>query len=105
MPLASKPWQHTTRIIGRADAHERIAALKGRTGKESLVFGSRTLWADLLAHGLVDQLHLMVRPVVVGGGTPLFKGQLSGSLCLLETRTWDSSDNVLLRYDVRDNSA
>ena len=37
------PWHNTT-IIGRADAHERIAELKGQTGKDILVFGSRTLW-------------------------------------------------------------
>jgi hypothetical protein len=37
------PW-HSTTIIGRADAHERIAELKGQTGKDILVFGSRTLW-------------------------------------------------------------
>jgi dihydrofolate reductase len=37
------PW-HNTSIIGRADAHGRIAELKGQTGKDILVFGSRTLW-------------------------------------------------------------
>ncbi len=43
------PWQNTTRIISRADANTQIAELKGQSGKDILVFGSRTLWNDLLA--------------------------------------------------------
>src|SRR5215213_8680361 len=94
------PW-HNTRIISRADAHEQIAELKRQTGKDILVFGSHTLWNDLLAHDLVDELHLMLGPVVLGAGTPLFDGQPGVSLRLIETRTWDGSGNVLVRYEVR----
>jgi dihydrofolate reductase len=100
----TEPWQNTTRIISRADSHEQIAELKGRSGKDILVFGSRTLWKDLLAHGLVDELHLMVGSVIVGAGTPLFDGQSVVSLRLIETRTWHGSNNVLLRYEVRRKS-
>ncbi len=98
------PWQKTTRIISRADAHEQIAKLKRQTGKDILVFGSRTLWNDLLAHSLVDELHLMVGSVIVGAGTPVLDGQPAVSLRLIETRTWDGSNNVLVRYEVRHKS-
>jgi dihydrofolate reductase len=93
------PW-HNTRIIGRADAHERIAELKRQLGKDILVFGSRTLWKDLLANDLVDELHLMISPVVLGAGTPVFDEQPAVTLRLIDTRTWDGSGNVLLRYEV-----
>jgi dihydrofolate reductase len=93
------PW-HNTRIIGRAEAHEQIAELKRQPAKDILVFGSRTLWRDLLAHDLVDELHLMIGPVVVGAGTPVFDGQPKASLRLIETRKWDGSGNVLVRYEV-----
>jgi dihydrofolate reductase len=93
------PW-HNTSIIGRADAHQRIAELKGQSGKDILVFGSRTLWKDLLAKDLVDELHLMIGPVVIGAGTPLFDEQPAVTLRLIDTRTWDDSGNVLLRYEV-----
>jgi dihydrofolate reductase len=89
-------WRDTTRIVRRADAHAAVAELAG----ETLVFGSRTLWADLLAAGLVDQLHLMVAPVVLGGGVPAFDGPLPGSLRLLGTRRFEGSGNVLLTYAV-----
>ena len=94
------PW-HNTRIIRRADAHEQIAELKGQPGKDILVFGSYTLWNDLLDHDLVDELHLMIGPVVLGAGTPIFDGQPAVSLRLIDTRTWGGSGNVPVRYEVR----
>ncbi len=99
-PEETKPWQNSTRIIKHPGAHEQIASLKNQTGKDILIFGSRTLWNDLLSHGLVDELHLMISPVALGAGTPIFEGTPSVSLRLIDAQTWKGSGIVLTRYEV-----
>jgi dihydrofolate reductase len=94
------PWHNTTRIIARADAPQQVAELRNGPGRDILVFGSHTLWNDLLARGLVDELHLMIGAGVLGGGTPAFESRPPVSLRLIGTRTWDGSSLVLVRYAV-----
>lgn len=74
--------------------------IKRRPGRDLLTFGSRTLWNDLLAAGLVDELHLMVGAGAVGGGIPAFD-RATPRLRLLETHRRDGSENLVLRYQVR----
>jgi dihydrofolate reductase len=97
-PDDTDPWRDTTRIIRRPEAHERIAELKRGSGRDILIFGSRTLWNELLDAGLVDELHLIVGSVVVGGGTPTFGTDSAPRLRLLGSQSWVDSDNVLVRY-------
>jgi len=92
------------RIIRRADAYQQIAELKRQTGKDILMTGSRTLWNDLLAHDLIDEIHLLVGNLILGEGVSVFTGKSSASLRLLDIRRWEDSDNVLLRYEVRHKS-
>jgi len=93
-------WQDIS-TIRRAEAHQKIAELKAQPGKAILMTGSRTLWNHLLAHDLIDEIHLMVGNVILGAGVPAFEGKPYGSLRLIDVRTWEDSDNVLLRYEVR----
>jgi dihydrofolate reductase len=92
------------RIIKRADAYRQVAELKRQTGKDILITGSRTLWNDLLAHDLVDEIHLLIGNLILGAGIRAFQGKTNASLRLIETRRWEKSDNVLLRYEVHHKS-
>jgi dihydrofolate reductase len=99
-PDEANPWRATTRTLRGPEAHAQIAELKRRSGRDILVFGSRSLWNDLLAAGLVDELHFMVGAVVLGDGTPAFGPKVAPRLRLLDSRTSAGSSNVLIRYAV-----
>jgi dihydrofolate reductase len=88
------------RIIRRKDAYRQIAELKSQVGKDILITGSKTLWNDLLMQGLVDEIHLMIGNLVLGEGIPVFSHKPNVSLQLIGVRTWEDSDNILVRYQV-----
>src|SRR4051812_38864223 len=64
-------WNNTTLVPGD-NAVAEIAALRGREGGDLLVWGSPTLVHTMLAEGLVDELILMIEPIVLGGGKRIF---------------------------------
>jgi dihydrofolate reductase len=91
------PWRGTTTIVRRHEAHARVAALQEQPGRDILMFGSRTLWNDLIKTGMVDELHLIVGAGVIGNGTPAFDA-VPLSCRLLGTRTWQDGNNLVLVY-------
>ncbi|MFE6085218.1 dihydrofolate reductase family protein [Streptomyces virginiae] len=74
-------WNNTTPIAGdKAVAHLR--ELRETEGGDLVVMGSPTLVRTLLSEGLVDELRLMVMPVLLGGGKSIFPAD--GGLRTLE---------------------
>ncbi len=89
-------WSNT-RVV-RDNVAEEVARLKQQPGKDLAVFGSANLLASLVKLRLVDEHRLMVNPVVLGRGTPLFQ-RLDEPLRLKLVGTRPFTDgNVLLIY-------
>jgi dihydrofolate reductase len=71
--LESPEWNNSSVIEG--DVAEAVKRLKREDGKDILVNGSGALVRTLIRDHLLDELRLLVHPVVVGSGTRLFNGQ------------------------------
>jgi len=82
--------------LSRGDPADEVLELKQKSGADIAV-GGAALASSLTAHGLIDEYHLFVTPVVLGGGRPFFAGDTRLDLELLETRTFGSGV-VYLRY-------
>ena len=67
--LEQPTWRDTTII--RDDPIEAVRTLKAQPGGNILTDGSSQLVHALLAHDLVDELHLLLYPVMLGGGKRL----------------------------------
>jgi dihydrofolate reductase len=63
-------WQNSSVLSGPLP--EAVAALKEEAGGDLLVMGSTVLVQSLIQHGLVDELRLVINPVLVGGGKRIF---------------------------------
>jgi dihydrofolate reductase len=61
-----------TTLLSPANALADIAALRAREGGDLVTWGSVSLVRALLANGLVDQLTLMIEPILLGGGKRIF---------------------------------
>jgi dihydrofolate reductase len=88
-------WSNSTVLDG--DLREAVTELKGRHEGDIVVHGSGQLTRWLLENDLVDALHLMVFPVVLGTGKRLF-GEGSGKkpLKLAESRTVGDGVQILV---------
>jgi dihydrofolate reductase len=83
--LASAPWGETE--IVRGDLTTQIARLKGQQGKDILAHGGAGFARSLIAANLVDEYQLVVHPVVVGKGLPIFSDIAAPrGLALVESR-------------------
>ena len=95
--VAAKSWSAGLIELGGLE----IAELKRQPGKDILLTGGARLAASLTELGLLDDCRIVIHPVVLGGGPPLFmepKDRIG--MRLVDSRTFDSQ-TVLLRYERR----
>lgn len=69
-PEAVLPWANSTLLSGNVPAS--VAALREQPGGNLVIMGSGQLIRSLLPHRLVDELFLMIHPLVLGSGHRLF---------------------------------
>ena len=94
--LETAEWANT-RLL-EDDVADELAKLKQQPGKEMAILGSSDLTVSLLQMGLVDELRIMVNPVILGAGKSLLRTAVERvSLKLLKSRPFKSG-NVLLYY-------
>lgn len=92
-------WATTTTVVRRDDARDHLTKLKHDGGGEIVMFGGRALANSLFAAGLVDELHVMIAPVMIPDGTRAFDEDVLPSLRLIGVRRHDGSDNTLISYE------
>jgi dihydrofolate reductase len=99
--LETVEWNNSVLLEGELD--DSVRALKAENGGDILVSGSPTLVRSLLTLGLLDELHLLIYPTVIGTGQRLF-GDSSFDLDLEKTTAF--SNGVLhLVYTPAGNQA
>ena len=96
--LDKAEWNNSTLLDG--DVVEEVSKLRQQPGGDIVVHGSAQLVQTLVAHGLVDELRLMVFPVVLGSGKRLF-GDTSDKkpLRLVDSKQVGPDGVLILTYE------
>jgi dihydrofolate reductase len=94
--LANAEWNNSTII--KSDVAKEVAKLKQQPGENILIFGSGELVNGLLQHQLIDELRLLVHPVVLGRGKRLFAEGSPVGLTVSDAKVFGSGV-VLVVYE------
>lgn len=95
--LKSTDWNNSSLIEG--DLVEAAHTIRAETDGDVLIYGSASIVHQLMPHGLVDELRLMVYPTILGRGTRLFPDGIATQLRLEGTEQFGDGI-VLVRYAV-----
>ncbi|HEY3140851.1 MAG TPA: dihydrofolate reductase family protein [Acidimicrobiales bacterium] len=68
--LTESPWENA--VVAGGDLAETVNQLKAQPGGDMIAYGGSTFVSDLIAKGLLDELHLFVNPTAIGAGLPVF---------------------------------
>jgi dihydrofolate reductase len=92
--LSHAEWNNSTLL--KEVVPEEISAMKQEPGSDMVIYGSASIVQALTNLGLIDEYQLLVHPIVLGSGKPLFKGiEHKVNLKLVNTRTHPSGVVIL----------
>jgi dihydrofolate reductase len=87
--LPTVEWNNSTLV--KEVIPEEITKLKQEPGRDMLVYGSASIVQTLTNYGLIDEYQILVHPVVLGGGKPLWSDILERrKLKLVKTKSFSS---------------
>jgi dihydrofolate reductase len=86
--LDKAEWNNS--MIIKGDVAKEVAKLKEQPGQDILIFGSAELVNGLLRHELIDEIRLLVHPVVLGRGKRLFAEGSPVGLAAVEAKVFGS---------------
>ena len=93
--LKTAEWSNSRLISG--NIAQEVAELRSQPGATIAIYASPKLVHGFVELGLIDEFRILVHPVTLGRGTPLFPEQAKLELELLESKAFDSGA-VYLRY-------
>ncbi|EQA35786.1 riboflavin biosynthesis protein RibD C-terminal domain protein [Leptospira inadai serovar Lyme str. 10] len=97
--LTNADWNNSTLI--KENVVASVRKLKEQPGKDILVTGSGVLARTLLQNDLIDELRLMIHPILVGGGRKLFDEAPRRALELVESRKLETGVGILTYRPVK----
>lgn len=93
--LSAVSWNNS--ILAKGNIAEEIRRMKGEPGKDMVIFGSGSIVSTLTRLGLIDEYRIIVNPVILGNGNPLFK-DLKDKLSLRLIKTKALNSGVVIFY-------
>ena len=91
------PWMNSKLL--RDNAEDRVAELREQPGNDIIILGSGVLVQSLLRRKLVDELMLMIHPIVLGAGRRLFAEDGTFASLKLEQATPTTKGVIIARYE------
>ncbi|WP_343304639.1 dihydrofolate reductase family protein [Chitinophaga niabensis] len=90
--LERSRWNNTE--LAKGDLVTEVNNLKAQGGKDIIVYGGASFVSALIKERLIDEYHLVINPVILGSGLPIFNGRQD--LTLIEARSFSKGMVVLV---------
>ena len=97
--LTESPWENAK--VANGDLVETVNKLKAEPGGDMIAYGGSTFVSNLIANGLLDQIHLFVNPTAIGAGLPVFANTGAKQKLTLVKATPFGNGIIAMHYEPR----
>ena len=96
----SEPLDWNNSSLLRGEAEDSVRALKAEDGPDLVILGSGELLRSLLRHDLIDEIRLLIHPLVLGSGRRMFDDDLPLTRFMLADSTPTTTGVIIARYQL-----